>query len=639
MILPSIITFRNLIILPLLLVATFVNAQGDFEVQPGSSTSGCGPLIVNFESLPDGAKTVESYLWDLGNGTNSILEKPGTVYTTDGKYNVQLVISYTDGSSETINKPDLIEVYEGPTVDFTSNVSSGCFPLTIDFTNTSIAGDTTLDSSKTIWQFGEDGVAMGENPSFTFTQSGEYDVKLFVEDENGCKSAITKPGFITVSSPVEANFYPSKYTIMGDSANADFILSLPDSTDSSNLLLEWDFDNDGTYDSTGDSTTYNFNRIGDSTFYDVRLRVTNLNTGCSDDTLMVNAVKMYEPDYDIPFQYGTDFEGSPREYSCPPAALSFNIQPDSDKEVFNQLWVFGDGTTGTFKNPVHIYTDPGKYDTKLTVYYSDGSIETVIKNNYVEINGPKPAFTASEKKGYFPLTVTFKNYSTENDGNELDTAGTSWSLGNGEIIRGYHDSLTYTFTQPGIYSPGLSVRDVYGCENVAILDYGIEVIGFQPDFLIEQSPVCEDVVQVTFVDNTPPPFDSSNFVLYEWDFGDGSPNVFGDSRALHVYQLFGDTTNIEVKLKITHENGGSESVSKTLELIKPQIDFQADENFGASPFTTSFSPDLDYPADSKILSWDFDGDGVVDTVAREPWKTFYNHTDDTLFYDVTLYLK
>ncbi|MBX2842073.1 MAG: hypothetical protein KTR26_09890, partial [Flammeovirgaceae bacterium] len=142
--------FRAIIFSSLFLMGFQAVGQGDFDIQTGSTTSGCGPLTVLFEPFPDAGKTVDSYSWDLGNGSSSTLEEPATIYITNGQYDVSLTIFYDDGTNETINKNSFIDVFAGPTPSFSASTTGGCLPLTVDFSNTTIAGDAALDSTKTV---------------------------------------------------------------------------------------------------------------------------------------------------------------------------------------------------------------------------------------------------------------------------------------------------------------------------------------------------------------------------------------------------------------------------------------------------------------------------------------------------------
>jgi PKD repeat protein len=55
--------------------------------------------------------------------------------------------------------------------------------------------------------------------------------------------------------------------------------------------------------------------------------------------------------------------------------ILFDASGDFDDEItiVSYLWDFGDGTTGTIKNPAHFYANPGQYEVLLLVVDSQGN--------------------------------------------------------------------------------------------------------------------------------------------------------------------------------------------------------------------------------------------------------------------------
>lgn len=80
----------------------------DFE---GNPTSGPAPLTVEWKNLSEGS--IQSYLWDFGDGTTSNKKNTFHTYTRMGKYSVTLTVTGTDGNTETEEKTNYISVYPG----------------------------------------------------------------------------------------------------------------------------------------------------------------------------------------------------------------------------------------------------------------------------------------------------------------------------------------------------------------------------------------------------------------------------------------------------------------------------------------------------------------------------------------------
>jgi PKD repeat protein len=91
-----------------------------------------------------------------------------------------------------------------PVASFTTDVTSGFAPLSVQFTDTSTGSPTSWN-----WNFGDGNTSTAQNPSHTYSTPGTYTVSLNVSDGN-VSNISTKPNLITVTnnsgnSPI-ANF-------------------------------------------------------------------------------------------------------------------------------------------------------------------------------------------------------------------------------------------------------------------------------------------------------------------------------------------------------------------------------------------------------------------------------------------------
>ncbi len=109
---------------------------------------------------------------------------------------------------------------EGPiTADFTADITNGSAPLTVQFTDLSIAQPNPITSWE--WDFDNNGTvdATTQNPTWTYTDFGFYSVKLTVSDGTNTDSE-TKSNYITVTDPnliewCEAFTNINNWTIVG----------------------------------------------------------------------------------------------------------------------------------------------------------------------------------------------------------------------------------------------------------------------------------------------------------------------------------------------------------------------------------------------------------------------------------------
>ncbi|MEO7264230.1 MAG: PKD domain-containing protein, partial [Ferruginibacter sp.] len=107
--------------------------------------TGCYPLNVQFTDLSNPVNgTINSWLWDFGDGSSSTLQNPNHVYTSAGNYNVSLRVSNSLGCFTTLTRTQYIQINNGVIANFSNNSPNSCAaPVTINFTNLS-SGSGTL---------------------------------------------------------------------------------------------------------------------------------------------------------------------------------------------------------------------------------------------------------------------------------------------------------------------------------------------------------------------------------------------------------------------------------------------------------------------------------------------------------------
>jgi len=95
--------------------------------------------------------------------------------------------------------------------NFTASVTTGCAPLSTQFTSTSTSdvGDPIVSY---YWDFGDLSTSISPNPSHTYTSEGDYTVKLTVTTQSGAKKTVTKSDFISAYNKPVFDF-GADYTI------------------------------------------------------------------------------------------------------------------------------------------------------------------------------------------------------------------------------------------------------------------------------------------------------------------------------------------------------------------------------------------------------------------------------------------
>jgi gliding motility-associated-like protein len=102
----------------------------------------------------------------------------------------------------------LVTINEVTNVSFTPDVTTGCSPLTVNFTNNSVNGVNC------VWTMGNGAVINDCNSiSYTFTDPVCYDITLTVTDALGCTGTSSMPNLICVEALPVASFLASDYSL------------------------------------------------------------------------------------------------------------------------------------------------------------------------------------------------------------------------------------------------------------------------------------------------------------------------------------------------------------------------------------------------------------------------------------------
>lgn len=193
----------------------FSNNNTDFSASP---PAGCYPLDVQFNNLStfDGTAT---YVWDFGDGSpTSTATNPNHSYLVNGYYDVSLIMTTTGGCAETLTKKIDSAIYisldsSKNKIGFTVNQDTGCAPVDIQFTDTSIFEG----AANFKWYFGDGDSSELRNPLHTYQNDGIFDVQLILQTTEKCVDTLrlTKPALIETNRKFSTNevafdFFPKE---------------------------------------------------------------------------------------------------------------------------------------------------------------------------------------------------------------------------------------------------------------------------------------------------------------------------------------------------------------------------------------------------------------------------------------------
>jgi len=294
--------------------------------------------------------------WDFGDGGSSTSQNPSYTYTAAGTYNVSLTVS-NDYGDDTETKTDYISVGDPPVAEFSASETEVIVGESIQFTDQSSNNPTGWN-----WDFGDGGSSTSQNPSYTYSTVGTYNVSLSVTNDYGDNTE-TKTGYITVGSPPDAEFTASETTVaVGES------IQFTDQSTNNPASWNWDF-GDGE-SSTSQNPTHIYSNAGT---YDVSLTVTNSygnNTETKTDYITVG---------DPP---AAAFTAS-KTLATVGESIQFTDQSSNNPESWS--WDFGDGNTSTEQSPSHNYSTEGTYTVSLTVTNTYGE-NTETKDDYITVS-------------------------------------------------------------------------------------------------------------------------------------------------------------------------------------------------------------------------------------------------------------
>ena len=162
-------------------------------------TNGYVPLSVQFTDL---SKNATGRSWDFENDgkVDSTDETPVHVYTVPGNYTVNFTANNENGTDSKTLKivvqaaPNEDKVL--PVADFSTSVTSGYAPLSVQFT------DLSQNATSRNWDFNSDGIvdSSDANPVYVYTASGTYTATLTVSNKNGTSSKTAPITVLTESS-------------------------------------------------------------------------------------------------------------------------------------------------------------------------------------------------------------------------------------------------------------------------------------------------------------------------------------------------------------------------------------------------------------------------------------------------------
>lgn len=457
-----------------------------------------------------------SYKWNFGNGKTSTLTSPTNIYTTEGNYNVKLVVISSNNCVDSTYKT--VTVWPRPKASF--SVNDGCTNDNLSFATNSVGAVNHA------WTFGDGNSSSASNPVKAYTTPGTYSVTLIVTSVNGCFD--TTKSNVTVHPRASVSFTNPSNFCVGNSATFTNTSTLSAGT----MTYQWKFGDGNTSSAT--NPTYTYSSSGN---YIVNLSATT-DKGCI-NSYTSNVVVFGKPT--------ANFNAA---NVCQGVTVTFN---NTSAGGSTYAWDFGDGGTSTSASPTHAYANAGTYNVKLTVTNSNNCTDIITKQVTIYAN-PTANFTFVERcKG---LSTNFTNTST--GANDV-----YWQFGDGGSSNSLNPS--YTYANAGQYNVTLSVETVNGC--AASVSKLVNVFALpKAAFSINDDRQCISGNVFNYTDNSTI---STGTYTRMWTLGDGS-----NSTASNPSKTYASAATYNVKLVVTSNNGCKDSAAAPVMVYpKPTANF------------------------------------------------------------------
>lgn len=531
--------------------------------------------------------TIAGYAWDFGDGATSTQAKPVHTYAAAGSYVVTLTVTDNRGSTDTSTQT--VTPVAAPTDAYGAAVAGSGPDLywRLGESGGTTAADATGNNPGTYFgggvTYGRDGAVPGADTAVAFsgdtsgvgsTQAVSnptvYSEELwfnttttsggkligFGDQPNGLSNNYDRHVYMLASGQLQFGVYTGQTNVIGSTASYNdgkwHHMVATQGPDGMALYVDGEVVATGAQTAAQPYTGY-WRVGGDTSWAD-----SNFFAGSIDEVAVYSTV-LSAATVRTHFTKGggqlpnvaptAAFESSA---SARTASLDASGSSDSDGSIASYAWAFGDGATGTGKLATHRYAAGGTYQVTLTVTDDRGGVDSVTHSVVVADNtAPTAAFT-SDLNG---LAASFDGSgSADTDGS---VATYAWDFGDGGVAT--TAKPTHTYAAAGTFQVTLTVTDNEGATNS--VTHAVVAKTNQTPTAAFTTSTTELAASLDGRSSSDP---DGSVASWAWDFGDGATGT--GSTATHTYAAPG---TYQVKLTVTDNDGGTDSVTKALTVSGP----------------------------------------------------------------------
>ena len=575
------------------------------------------PLTVAFQNLSVPLVATDSVTWIFGdNSANSYTVNANHTYANAGTYNVCLIVKKNSNNTTT---PCIKYICKTVTVtapctlvaDFNWTITA-TNPLRYEFHNLS----TPLTATDSIrWTFGDGSTSSDVNPVHTYNVGGTYVVCLRVQKQTPsgaapCVREICKTIVVTQPCNMVADF--NWAVTQTNPLHIEFHnLTTPVAVNDS---IRWTF-GDGT-SSSGANPVHIYNVAGTYTVCLRVIRYNGSNTPCVKEickTIVVTA----------PCNMVPDFAWTVTQTN--PLRIEFHNTSANTLASDSIRWTFGDGSSSSDINPVHIYAAAGTYTVCLRILrYNAGTTTPCVREICKTVVIP-PLCTliadfSSQPDSGNTLRIRFTNLSVP----VAATDSLFWNFGDGTTLKGVQADPNvanpiHNYANAGNYNVCLIVKKQSNASSTPCIRYTCKtVIVYAPctlvaNFISQADP--NNPLRIKF-NNTSVPINATDSV--RWTFGDGTAvnGLQSDPNVANPTHNYANAGNYTVCLRVKKNGNPNTPVNCVREkcatiTVTPPCNFVVNFSWRLDSINTRkvyFTNLTTPPSATAIAIWSF-GDG------------------------------
>ncbi|MEL6590933.1 MAG: PKD domain-containing protein, partial [Bacteroidota bacterium] len=552
-----------------------VNPTPDADFVADQTVACDPPLTTQFTSSTNQLGLTHSWTLD-GPGNTSAAINPSYTYTSNGSYTVTHTVTDALGCTQTITKPNLIQI--------------GLNSVNIQASDTVICpGDTvyffcgSLNGTGIAWDLGLGaGTIFGCSQKQNYDSVGLYQVSLSFTDPDGCFYTGTQTIRVSALPDISFQADPNSH------CQAPFITNFINTTTNAVSYI-WRF-GDGAI-SSDPNPTHTYPPFLSAKQYDVNLTATN-SDGCSTNLTFFGVVRTGETRAQIVSDIAS---------GCAPLPVNFFDASFSASSITSWQWDLGNGVTGTGPNLSTVYQDTGYYDVSLIIEDMLGCRDTMVLDSFIQLGAPvTPDFEVDTILSCAGDSIEFTNLTP--GGDMLDYI---WKFGDDEDSDEFEP--IHFFVDTGFMDITLLSYE-RGCVDSITKSNAVYILGPVADIDLSSPFFCQVPATVPIADA------SIDATGWYWDFGDG--NVDSVQNPVHTYNSSG---NYVVELiAVNDSNNCTDRVTRAISIQGIEASFSPSVTSGCAPLTVTFN-NLSQNITNSI--WDFNA-GVPIFLITSPVFTF-----------------